>query len=207
MLYKVPELNEIYTKPAQRIVDPLKIHWLINLSEILKKINTIKYILLFINILEIIMSDHEEEVPQVEEVKVEACETINDALRSVIKKAQANNGLVKGLNEVCKALDKNGQNGTMLVVMASNCDDAKYQKTVTALAKRASVPLLEVETREELGEWLGHCKYDAEGNAVKVKGTSSLAITDYGEETVALAFLLKHLKENNLCWTGLGCSG
>jgi hypothetical protein len=38
------------------------------------------------------MSDHEEEVPQVEEVKVEACETINDALRSVIKKAQANNG-------------------------------------------------------------------------------------------------------------------
>lgn len=194
MLYKVPELNEIYTKPAQRIVDPLKIHWLINLSEILKKINTIKYILLFINILEIIMSDHEEEVPQVEEVKVEACETINDALRSVIKKAQANNGknssvwcvwelwlsvaelfgadertsfatvpvitrglkansttntnlnirllttywigLVKGLNEVCKALDKNGQNGTMLVVMASNCDDAKYQKTVTVSIQR-----------------------------------------------------------------------
>lgn len=56
--------------------------------------------------------------------------------------------------------------------------------------------MLHVDTREELGEWLGHCKYDAEGNAVKVKGTSSLAITDYGEETIALAFLLKHLKEN-----------
>merc|ERR1712195_174848 len=133
------------------------------------------------------MSDHEDNEPQVEEVKEEVCNTINDALRSVIKKAQANNGLVKGLNEVCKALDKNGQNGTMLVVLAENCDDAKYQKTV-----------LNVETREELGEWLGHCKYDAEGNAVKVKGTSSLAITDYGEETIALAFLLKHLKENGL---------
>lgn len=116
----------------------------------------------------------------------------------MIKKAQANNGLVKGLNEVCKALDKNGQNGTMLVVMAENCDDAKYQKTITALAKRATVPLLMVDTREELGEWLGHCKYDPEGNAVKVKGTSSLAITDYGEETIALAFLLKHLKEQGL---------
>merc|ERR1711957_636040 len=136
----------------------------------------------FINILKLIMSDHEDNEPQVEEVKEEVCNTINDALRSVIKKAQANNGLVKGLNEVCKALDKNGQNGTMLVVMA----------------KRATVPLLMVETREELGEWLGHCKYDAEGNAVKVKGTSSLAITDYGEETIALAFLLKHLKEQGL---------
>jgi hypothetical protein len=132
------------------------------------------------------MSDHEDNEPvQVEEVKEEVCNTITDALRSVIKKAQANNGkntemswgvwssgidlfsldersplatvpvitrglkakdnillntilnpnfwigLVKGLNEVCKALDKNGQNGTMLVVLAENCDDAKYQKTVT----------------------------------------------------------------------------
>merc|ERR1712160_27145 len=82
---------------------------------------------IFINILKLIMSDHEDNEPQVEEVKEEVCNTINDALRSVIKKAQANNGLVKGLNEVCKALDKNGQNGTMLVVMAENCDDAKYQ--------------------------------------------------------------------------------
>jgi hypothetical protein len=39
------------------------------------------------------MSDIEDNEPiQVEEVKEEVCNTINDALRSVIKKAQANNG-------------------------------------------------------------------------------------------------------------------
>lgn len=56
------------------------------------KYKTDKYILLFINILKLIMSDHEDNEPQVEEVKEEVCNTINDALRSVIKKAQANNG-------------------------------------------------------------------------------------------------------------------
>ena len=54
-----------------------------------------------------------------------------------------------------------------------------------------------VEEKEALGEWLGHCKYDAEGNARKVKATSSVAVKDYGEESVALQYVLKHIKENN----------
>ena len=37
-------------------------------------------------------------------------------------------GLVKGLNEVCKALDRKE---CQLCILANNCDDAKYKKTVS----------------------------------------------------------------------------
>jgi small subunit ribosomal protein S12e len=104
-------------------------------------------------------------------------------------------GLVKGLNEVCKALDRKE---AVLCVLADNCDDPKYKKLITALAKANNIPLIAIENRNDIGEWLGHCKYDKEGKARKVKGTSSVAIRDYGEETAALAFVLNHIKEKNL---------
>jgi len=37
-------------------------------------------------------------------------------------------GLVKGLNEVCKALDRKE---ALLCVFAENCADAKYKKLIT----------------------------------------------------------------------------
>lgn len=66
------------------------------------------------------------------------------------------------------------------------------------MAKSSGIPLIEVDSRNDLGEWLGHCHYDKEGNARKVKGTSSVAIKNYGEETEDLAFVLNHIKEKNL---------
>jgi small subunit ribosomal protein S12e len=49
-----------------------------------------------------------------------------------------------------------------------------------------------------LGEWLGQCKFDKEGIARKVRGCSSVAVRDYGEETAALNFVLNYIKENNV---------
>merc|ERR1719331_414827 len=140
------------------------------------------------------MSDNEEqpvEVPQEEE----KADNITDAIKSVIKKSQANDGLVKGLNEVLKALDRKQ---ALIAVLASDCEDAKYKKFVSAMAKSSGIPLIEVDSRMDLGEWLGHCHYDKEGNARKVKGTSSVAIRNYGEETEDLAFVLNYIKEKNL---------
>merc|ERR1712172_197666 len=141
------------------------------------------------------MSDAEEnEVPQQEPVE-EKADNIKDAIKSVIKKSQANDGLVKGLNEVCKCLDRKQ---AILCILAEDCNDPKYKKLVDALAKASNVPLIEVEKRDDLGEWLGHCKYDADGAPKKVKGTSSIAIKNYGEETEALSFVLNHIKEKGL---------
>merc|ERR1739848_144404 len=135
----------------------------------------------------------EVEVPEVEEER--KADNINDAIKSVIKKSQANDGLVKGLNEVLKALDRKQ---ALLCVLADDCEDLKYKKFVTAMAKSNNIPLITVDKRMDLGEWLGHCAYDKEGKARKVKGTSSVAIKNYGEETKDLAFVLNHIREKGL---------
>jgi len=44
------------------------------------------------------------------------------------------------------------------------------------LAKSNGIPVVTIDNRNDIGEWLGHCKYDKEGKARKVKGTSSVAI-------------------------------
>ena len=66
------------------------------------------------------------------------------------------------------------------------------------MAKQGNIPLIEVDSRMDLGEWLGHCHYDKEGAARKVKGTSSVAIKNYGEETEDLQFVLSHIQANGL---------
>ena len=108
-----------------------------------------------------------------------------------------NLGCVKGLNQVGKALDRKD---AYLCILAKDCEDPKYKKLITALAKQNKIPLIEVDSRQELGQWLGQCKYDKEGNARKTKGASSAAIKDYGEPSDALSFLEQYIKEND-CWS------
>jgi small subunit ribosomal protein S12e len=112
-----------------------------------------------------------------------------------VRSLDKDDGLVNGLNEVCKAVDRKE---ALICVLAEDCSDPKYAKLVTALAKANNVPLIQVEKRDELGEWLGHCKYDKEGNARKVKGCSSLAIKNFGEDSEALSFVQKYIKDNKL---------
>merc|ERR1712110_831087 len=100
------------------------------------------------NLLNTMVEDNESAgEAQVEEQK-EVITDIDKAIRSVIQKSQANNGLVKGLNEVCKSLDRKD---ALLCILAENCDEPKYRKTVSALAKAGNIPLIEVATRDELG--------------------------------------------------------
>merc|ERR1719263_217551 len=143
-------------------------------------------------------NDHEADIEPTanaapaEEQKINS---INDAIKNVIKKSMAADGLVKGLNQVGKALDKQD---AYLCILAEDCNDPKYKKLITALAKQSKIPLISVDKRETLGEWLGQCKYDNQGVARKVKGASSCAIKNYGENSEALSYLEQHIKDNNL---------
>ena len=140
------------------------------------------------------MSESDTEVQPQPVVGEEAkADNIHDAIKVVIKKSLANDGLCKGLNEVCKALDRKE---ALLCVLAGDCEDPKYKKLITSMCKQNVIPLVEVEHRMELGEWLGQCKYDKQGVARRVKGASSVAIKDYGEETEALGFVLNYIKEH-----------
>lgn len=104
-------------------------------------------------------------------------------------------GVVKGLNQVGKALDTKA---AYLAILAADCDDPKYKKLITALAKQNKIPLIEVDSRNDLGEWLGQAKFDKAGVARRVKGCSSAVIKDYGEESEAYTFLEQYIKDNNL---------
>merc|ERR1711934_1269170 len=102
-----------------------------------------------------------------EEAKVS---NIVTAIKTVIKKSMAADGVCKGLNEVGKSLDRKD---CFVVVLAKDCEDPKYKKLITALAKQNKIPLIEIDKRQELGEWLGQCKYDKTGVAKKIRGCSS----------------------------------
>ena len=117
-------------------------------------------------------------------------DNLMSALKTVIKKSMAVDGLVKGLSQVGKSLDRKD---AQLCVLAKDCNDPKYKKLITALAKQNNVPLIEVDSRDELGEWVGQCKYDKKGEAKKIKGASSLVIKDYGEQSEALTFIEDYL--------------
>merc|ERR1712166_314229 len=74
-------------------------------------------------------NEHEEDFEPVQnEVAAQdkPIESINDAIKNVIKKSMGADGLVKGLNQVGKALDKRS---AYLCILADDCDDPKYKKT------------------------------------------------------------------------------
>ena len=114
--------------------------------------------------------------------------TVISALKEVLKRAAYNNGLAKGLREVCKAIDKRQ---AYFAVLAENCDRPEYKTLITALCKEAGVKLILVPDNCELGEWAGLAKYDKQMKVRKRQRCSCVVVRDYGEESNALQFLLQ----------------
>lgn len=81
--------------------------------------------------------------------------------------------------------------------LAADCDEKSYVNLVRALCNEADVPLLSVDSRNQLAEWCGLAKRDAEGEVKKVCKCSCAVVTDYGEQSQALTFLLEHLKNES----------
>merc|ERR1711998_507409 len=127
---------------------------------------------------------------------------VMDALKKVIRIAMSADGVVKGLNQVGKSLDRGD---AFLCVLAEDCDDPKYKKLITALAKQNKIPLITVDSRSDLGEWTGQCKYEKGdgkdkdlGKARKIRGCSSLVIKDYGQDSNEKTTIEQYIKDNNL---------
>ena len=142
--------------------------------------------------------DMETEAVVVEEVAaVDEPLTPNVALKRVLKQSLMHDGLRRGLRECAKELDRRV---VKLCCLATDCNEPEYTKLVQALCEKGQggspCPLIMVKTREELGEWAGLCKIDAEGNATSIVKTSCAVVTDFGPETEALTFLLDHIKRS-----------
>ncbi|KAH9406406.1 40S ribosomal protein S12 [Tyrophagus putrescentiae] len=118
---------------------------------------------------------------------------LNTALQEVLKTSiTSQDGLVKGLHQSAKALDKRE---ALLCILASNCDEPAYVKLVEALCAEHSIDLIKVDDNKLLGEWAGMCKIDKEGKARKVVGCSCIVVKDWVEETPGLNYLKQYLSE------------
>ncbi|CDW59191.1 40S ribosomal protein S12 [Trichuris trichiura] len=112
-------------------------------------------------------------------------------LREVLKCAIIRDGLVRGLHEAAKALDKRE---ALLCILAEDCDEPMYVKLVEALCTSHGIRLARVPKKLELGEWVGLCQYDRDGNARKIVKCSCVVIKDYGEETSAHDIVNRYLE-------------
>lgn len=116
--------------------------------------------------------------------------TTEEALRIVVRKAVEANGVVKGLSEVARCLDRQSAH---LCILASDCDDANYTKLIQALCRVNNIDIVMME-KEKLAEYAGLVKKDAEGNIKKHFKCSCIAIREFGERTKALDMLLEQLQ-------------
>jgi small subunit ribosomal protein S12e len=97
--------------------------------------------------------------------------------KRVIEVSQTFDGLKRGLHECVKALDaRKGQ----ICFLASSCDNDEYTTLIKALAREGNVPIVEVESREKLGNWVGLSKMTKEGEIRKDVKCSVAVITDFG---------------------------
>uniref|UniRef100_A0A0K0F897 40S ribosomal protein S12 n=2 Tax=Strongyloides TaxID=6247 RepID=A0A0K0F897_STRVS len=111
---------------------------------------------------------------------------INEAVKRALKSAYYADGLSRGLHEAAKTLDKVAGH---FCVLAESCDEPMYVKLVEALCHEHSIPLIKVNNKAILGEWVGQCKYDKDGKARKVVGCSCAVVKDYGRDEEAAKVL------------------
>ena len=117
------------------------------------------------------------------------------AIQKALKIALTRGTVVKGISEVLKALEAKK---VKVVFLADNCDNDQYKSTVTAVAKEHKVPIINIDTWENLKDYcrLGLLSStikeiaEKKGKEGKIKPRcSSAAILDWGEETDAKKYL------------------
>lgn len=105
---------------------------------------------------------------------------IQQFLKSCAKERKA----TRGLNEVARGLE---QRRAVVAFLANYVSEDQYKKLIEALARDANVPLVKVDSAKTLGEWVGLCKYDEDGEATKVVKCGCVAIREWpvmgGEST------------------------
>ena len=144
------------------------------------------------------MSNDENAVvaePVAEEVPAAAAPkemTLSLAVQEVLRQAAARDGLARGLREVVAALDRGD---AVFCLLAKDCDEPAYVKLVEALCAARQITLIRVPEGKMLGQWVGLCKIDRDGQARKLCRCSSCVVKTVGNAaTPAVVYLNDQLK-------------
>ena len=114
-----------------------------------------------------------------------------DAVRKLITSQKQTDGIVEGNNEVIRCIE---EKTILMVVMAVDIADQKFKKKFLAQAQSCSAQVIEIGTRDDLGAWLGHCKYDKHKKPIKITPVTMFALKDYGDEFDSYAILKNFIK-------------
>lgn len=128
-------------------------------------------------------------IETVQEVVVESL-SMEDALRQVLRNSLYQDGLSRGLREAVKALD---QRLAKICILAESCEEKEYVRLIEALCAEHKVQLVKVADAKQLGQWVGLCKIDKNGDAQKVVACACAVVREYGVESTALEVLLQHV--------------
>ena len=63
-----------------------------------------------------------------------------------------------------------------MCVLCESCNEVEYTTLIEALCAEHNINLIKVQDSKKLGEWIGLCKIDREGNARKIVGWFYLLI-------------------------------
>ena len=137
------------------------------------------------------MSDTEEVQQEQPVVEQKEALSVEEALQEVLKRSLIHDGLVRGIRESVKVLDKRQ---AQLCVLVESVTEKEYSKLIEALCAEHNINLIKVSDAKKLGEWAGLCKIDREGNARKVVGASGVVVRDFGEESEALNVLQEYFR-------------
>lgn len=118
-----------------------------------------------------------------------------ESVRKLINSQKQQDGIVEGNNEVIKCVE---DKTILVVVMATDITDQKFKKSFLQKATASNANVIEIGTRDDLGAWLGHCKYDKHKNPIKIQPVTLFALKDYGDEFESYQQIKSFIKQQKV---------
>jgi small subunit ribosomal protein S12e len=93
--------------------------------------------------------------------------------QTCIQSAVSTRSAVMGLKESVRAV---AQGSSEVVFLAGDVGEAQYKSLVEAICRENKTPLVNVDSKEILGQWCGLAKLDEEGEVVKARSCGVVSI-------------------------------
>lgn len=101
-----------------------------------------------------------------------ACEPTD--FQSVIQSSVSTRAAVMGLKEVVRSV---ANSNSQVVFLATDVNEKQYKALVQAICQENKTPLVNVDSKEILGQWCGLAKLDEEGEVVKARSCGCVSVT------------------------------